>query len=75
MKKILCPLFVGCFLLLAACGGQAAGPSEIALQKTVGAQAQSTPAAVSATQNPYPPGTGTLVLNDPMRDNTEISPA
>jgi hypothetical protein len=70
MKKILCPLFVSCLLLLAACGGQASSPSGTALQ-TATAQAQSTSAVVSATQNPYPPGTGTLVLNDPMHDNSK----
>lgn len=31
----------------------------------------STPASVSVPQNPYPPDTGMLVLNDPLQDNSK----
>ncbi|MBE3561753.1 MAG: hypothetical protein IMW89_21400, partial [Ktedonobacteraceae bacterium] len=34
------------------------------------ATAQAIAAATDSTKNPYPPSTGTLTLNDPLKDNT-----
>lgn len=50
-------------------GGTASGTGPGPAQTTV-ARATATPTA-ALTQNPYPPHRGTLILNDPLRDNSQ----
>ncbi|GAC1367982.1 MAG: hypothetical protein PVS3B1_35390 [Ktedonobacteraceae bacterium] len=60
-------------VVLALCGvsayfiSAALHPGGVVVTPTV----QPSPTANSLAQNPYPPQTGTLVMNDPMRDNSK----